>query len=406
MKRFVILGLTVVLTVGIMAAALAFAVHKTSAALQPAAIDLSAKGPSVGVDNDNNQFVFWKGTNQQLEEAVYNADTGTFNGPNDLRSVGSDMASAPSVAVQNFGGGFLSGGHRFGAQFVFWRGTTNDLWYAYWAGSWQGAFEVPGVANVASTPSAAFNNIQNVWGPGKSEVTIFWQGTDGLLWYIRLTDPLGGVDGISGSSQFVGPHQATFFGDSLGTLGSPPGASNTSIATFAMDGGILNGRGLVTWKGSTNSDFWFVPYTIDMNSGDLTINNIAKNVANEVPHPAGWNDVNGGPSAVEEYFSTAQTGGTIFDLAWQDSNHDIEFAHISGDQTNPNPTGFSNAGPLGIPLPLAASAPSIGYWEGNSLTDQRYYIFYKGQDEILHEENWNPTEGHWASHSYPQFGTL
>jgi hypothetical protein len=385
MKRFVILGLTVVLTVGIIAAALAFAVPKSSAA-----IDLSARGPSVGVDDDNNQFVFWKGTNNQLEEAFYTAATNTWSSTAiDLRSVGFNMNSAPSVAVQNLGGGFLSGGQRYGAQFVFWRGTTNDLWYAYWAGSWQGAFEVPGVTNVASTPSAAFNNIRGSWGPGYSEISIFWQGTDGFLWYIRLTNPLGGVDGISGSPQFVGPHQATFFGESLGTLGSPPGASNTSIAGFTAGGGV-NGQGAVTWKGATNSNLWYVPYSISLKTGDLTITNIAQKVSK-------W-DINGGPSAVEEYFTTQQTSGLLFDLAWQDNNHDIEYA--SSDLS----TYFQGSNALGA-YP-AASAPSIGYWQGNSLTDTRIYIFYKGQDGYLHEEYYNQTQQKWHAYSYPQYGTL
>jgi hypothetical protein len=89
---------------------------KSSAALQTPAVDLSAKGPSVGVDVNNNQFVFWKGsTNTKLREAVYTADTGSWsNGTIDLRGVGPDLASQPSVAVANFGG-FLSGGHRYGA---------------------------------------------------------------------------------------------------------------------------------------------------------------------------------------------------------------------------------------------------------------------------------------------------
>lgn len=396
MKRFIILGLTVVLAaVGITAGALAFAVPKTSAAT-----DLSARGPAVGVDGNDNQFVFWRGQNGELEQAVRNADTGTFNG-NNLSNLSSNMGSEPTVAVANFGG-FLSGGHRFGAQFVFWKGTQNGMWYTYWDGSWHTPVQVPGVTNVTATPSAAFNSILNEWGPGMSEVTVFWESTEGTLWFIRLTNPLGGDPGIAGSPQFTSAHEATFSGESLGMLGSAPGASNSSIVNDSMAGGLLDGRGLVTWKGATNSDFWYVPYTIDANSGDLTINNIAKNVAKEVPNPAGWNDVNGGPTAVEEY--RASKNVTLFDLAWQDNNHDMEFAHASGDQTKPNPSGFSDAGPLGDPEP-AASAPSIGYWPGEDPQfDAHIYIFYKGQDGFLHEENWNGTN--WVSHSYPQFGIL
>jgi hypothetical protein len=398
MKRFIILGLTVVLTaVGITAGALAFAVPKTSAAT-----DLSARGPSVGVDFNDNQFVFWRGQNQELEEAVYNASTGTFNG-NNLSNLSSNMGSEPTVAVANFGG-FLSGGTRFGAQFVFWKGTSNGLWYTFWDGSWHTPIQVPGATNVTATPSAAFNSIRNEWGPGNSEVTVFWESsTDGTLWFVRLTDPLGGHDNgdgthIAGSPQFTSPHEATFAGETLGTLGSAPGASNSSVATIGQAGNTANGQGQVTWNGFTTSSLWYVPYSISLQTGDLTITNIAKNAASH-----GWNNVNGGPSATQEYALSTLDNIYMYDLTWQDNNHDIEYASASADPTTGDLNEFQSPNALGASP--AASAPTIGYWFGNDpLFDAHIYIFYKGQDGFLHEEYFNSSA--WHAYYYPQFGIL
>lgn len=389
MKRFPILGLIVVLAVGLAGGALAFTAPHASAA-----IDLSARGPSVGVDRDNNQFVFWKGsTNTNLYEAVWTAATGSWSsGAINLGDVGNNLASAPSVAVATVGEGFLSGDTRYGAQFVFWRGSTDDLWYAFWAGQWYGAFEVPGPSNVASTPSAAFNNIFDEWGSGGSEVTVFWQGTDGLLYFIRLTNPLGGLFGLSGTPQWVGPHEATYSGASLGTLGSPPAASNTSEVGFNLSGAVVDGHGIVTWHGSTNNSLWYVPYTIG-ESGDLTIRSNATK--------SGWDNLNGGPSTDEEYALTASdsnNGPARWDFAWQDSEHNLQFQTSQLSLFNP-PEQLTADGSL-------ASAPSIGYWGGNDTgSDPQYHIFYKGQDGYLHEWFFNSATG-WHSYSYPQFGVL
>ena len=390
MNRFVMFSLKVVLTLGTLAAALVFAVPKTSAAPQtPEAVDFSARGPSVGVDFNDNQFVFWRGTNNQLEEAVYNADQGTFNGPNDLQKVTTTMESEPSVAVADFGG---YGTDRFGAQFVFWKGPSNELWYAYWiGGTWQGAFEASSVANVASTPSAVFNNVRGKWGPGNSEITVFWQGTDGFLWYIRMTDP-------TGAQTFTAAHQATYNGQSLGTLGSAPGASNSSPGGVESGTGF-NGHGIVTWKGATNSNLWYVPYEIDPNTGNLTIESVAQGVSK-------WDDVNGATSATEEYAFSAGTNIQNWELAWQDNNQDLEYIKATDLTSYASPSQVPGASDLG-------SAPSIGYWGGISPNTYHYdYIFWKGLDSYLHEAYYNGAQdaagdpNFWHVYSYPQFGLL
>lgn len=60
MKRFVILELTAVLTVGIIAGALTFTAPHASAA------DRSVRGPSAGADKCGNQYVVWEDSQTNL----------------------------------------------------------------------------------------------------------------------------------------------------------------------------------------------------------------------------------------------------------------------------------------------------------------------------------------------------
>jgi len=166
----------------------------------------------------------------------------------------------------------------------------------------------------------------------------------------------------------------------------------------------------VAWKSSTNSDLWVVPYSINQ-TGDLTITNIASNVAKEATH--GWNNVNGGPSTTEEFALTARHGQYLWDFAWQDSRHDIDYASAPGPLTKTgDPHEWQVPFPLSDkPADRAASAPSIGYWASpllDPLFHAELHIYYKGQDGFLHEFLFNQSESSkgWQDFSYPQLGKL
>jgi hypothetical protein len=409
MKRFILSGLTVVLAVGLTLGALAFIAPHANAARRTAAIpsvDYSAPGPSVGVDRQDNQFVFWKGsTNTKLWEAVYTAGSGWSSGAIDLGNVGSNLASEPSVAVANFGG-FLtspSGNVRDGAQFVAWNNGSGNLFWAYWAGSvssrgsgWVSKGSVPGVSNASGTPSVAFNNHSDEWGPGGSEISIWYEGNDSHLYFVRIADPLGGTNGIGGSLHYYGPFQATFNGQSLGQLGSNPGASDSAPAGY---GPFVDspGEGQVEWNGATNNSLYYVQYQVDFSSGGITITSPSIKID-------GWDGL-GHPDTTVEYLPAQTLSAApvvVFDSAWEDvNNHGLDFGFNS-------PGEFLASQNLPLTLGNLGSAPSIGYWPGANAnpnsTNPHYYIFFTGQDGLLHEEFYNGST--WKDYKFSQFGQL
>jgi hypothetical protein len=323
------------------------------------AADYAARGPSAGADQFGDQFVFWRGsTNSELYEAYYSAYTNSWSGALNLSQMGK-LGSEPSVAVSD-SGGYLSNGNRMGAQYVYWKGNNGHLWYAYWAGSWNGAFDT-GIGNIASQPSAVFNDVGGV-----PQVTVFWESTtDSSLSYVRIANP------ASANPTYYGPHPATFNGQGFGTLGSSPGASNSTPTSIGGDG-----YGVVAWKGSTNQNLWEVSYSINWQDGALSFDSLPFKASQ-------WGNLNSGPSVTAVYTTSQNTWYYV----WEDSSQNLYFAIAS------EPAGKLDSG-LG-------SAPSIA-WSAATFSD--VYVFWKGQDGYLKEAFFNGTT--WKSYSYPSFGIL
>jgi hypothetical protein len=149
--------------------------------------------------------VFWKGTDGNLWEAYWSCGSG-WHGP--LKVGMGPLGSQPTVGVW-----------ASGQQDVFWKGTDGNLWEAYWNNGWHGPYN-QGMGPLGSAPSAVVNNAF-----GQDDV--FWDGTDGNLW-----------EGYWAGS-WHGPSKV-----GMGPLGSQP-----SVGVWA------NGQQDVFWRG-TDGNLW------------------------------------------------------------------------------------------------------------------------------------------------------
>ena len=173
---------------GANAAALApkAAAAPTVTAVSPPAADASAsaRGPATVADGYGNEFVFWKGANGGLWEAVHYARSNRWGKAHDLNM--GKLGSEPTVAITNQT--FDSGGAALNAQYVYWRGANGKLVMAYWAGKWHGpVYLATGV--ICSQPAATF-----VDGSDGPMMIVIWKG---------LADPKCGNDSFGSHFWFV-----------------------------------------------------------------------------------------------------------------------------------------------------------------------------------------------------------
>ena len=108
----------------------------------------------------STQLVYWQGTNNHLYEAWY---TGTWNGPIDVVAGSASLASAPSVAVSG------------STQLVFWRGTNRHLYEAWYTGSWNG----PADLSAASLGGALLGTSPGVSVAPDGTQLVFWGDSGG-----------------------------------------------------------------------------------------------------------------------------------------------------------------------------------------------------------------------------------
>jgi hypothetical protein len=189
-----------------------------------------ASAPATTITPGHQQLIFWQGTNNDLWEAWYTPGFG-WSGPVDwsanLHSPG-NVLSAPSLV--------LTPG---GQQLIFWQGTGNDLFEAWytpgfgWSGpvDWSANLHSPG--NVLSAPSLVLT-------PGGQQL-IFWQGSGNDLFEAWYTPGNGWSGPVDWSAQL----------HSTGNVNSAP--------SVILTPGV-NGQQLLFWQG-TNDDLWEAWYT-------------------------------------------------------------------------------------------------------------------------------------------------
>jgi hypothetical protein len=77
-------------------------------------------GPSAVVAADSKQFVFWKGIDGNLWQAIWDGSAWSARSPFGMGPLG----SGPTAGVD-----------RNDATYVLWKGADGNLWQAYWDGS-------------------------------------------------------------------------------------------------------------------------------------------------------------------------------------------------------------------------------------------------------------------------------
>lgn len=203
-----------------------------------------ASAPTVTFTPDGGQqLAFWQGINGDLWEAWYTLATHTWNAQ-DLSAVRSlqgagAVASTPTIT-------FTPGG---GQQLVFWRGSNDDIWEAWYTvatNTWSSAdlnatwLGGTGAGTVASQLTVLLT-------PGGGQQLAFWKGTNGHVWEAWYT--------VATATWNVQDLTAARF----------PTATNTE---FQPDVLLTAGAGqqLIFYAGASTGDLWEAWYTVATNT--------------------------------------------------------------------------------------------------------------------------------------------
>jgi Concanavalin A-like lectin/glucanases superfamily len=253
--------------------------------------------------------VFWQGpgSSYSLEQARGQV-TGSLTGPAD-DGMGA-LGSAPAA-----------GADANGNIYVYWRGTDDNLWEAYWNGSaWLGPYN-RGMGALGSQPSVAISSNGTAY--------VFWKGTDGNLWEAE-----GPADGaLSGPTD-----------QGLGTLGSAPAA-----------GVDANGVTYVYWEG-TDGNLWEGYW-----------------------NGTGWTDADRGMGTLGSQPTVAITGNGTAYVFWEGSNGDLLEAQGPAGAALTGPTDLG-LGPLGSPPAAGLDINGLPYvyWEGTSPSCDLIEAYWNG----------------------------
>ncbi len=220
------------------------------------------------------------------------------------------------VGKQSLGDGPLGGNPKAvaaspGHTFVFWKGTDNTLWYAwYGAGGWHGPGNLGGHFAPNSSPHPVMT--------GNGTIDVFWTGVDGNLWHVYE---------INGSGSFAAPQ--SLGGGPLGSDPQPASSGRGDVAVF--------------WKG-TDNNLWAAMYK--------------PGAAWRVPVFLGSGPM-GGVSPHAAAFSA-----NSYDVFWRGTDNNVWHNYtVGGGWSGPQGLGM---GPLGGD-PIAIS-PAIGvvdlFWQG------------------------------------------
>jgi hypothetical protein len=301
-------------------------------------LPVASNGPAAGVDGNGNTYTFWENTSGGLEEAFYNGSS--WQGPNAIKVNGNGMGplgSEPTVAVASNGD-----------QYVFWEGTNQDLYEAFWNGSaWAGPNRVKDSSGdvmgpMASAPTAGIDGSGNEY--------VFWENASGGLeeteWNGSSWTSQHAVSGVSG-------------------LTSQPAVAVGS-----------NGDQYVFWAGADqdlyeafwNGSSWNGPDKVKDSSGDVT-------------GPLASPPTAGVDGSGNEYVFWENASGGLEETEWNGSSWGAQH-EISG------------MAPLG-------SGPSAAVTSGGS-----QYVFWEGTapNQDLYEASY--TNGAWVGPTDRGYGPL
>jgi hypothetical protein len=297
---------------------------------------ISGSAPAVGVNPSNDQqYVFWRGSNLDLYEAYYKA--GSWNGPENLVSTfgfGSSPASSPSVAVSSDGN-----------EYMFWAGTNGDIYEAYFtasSGTWN-TQDMTSAQSWGSTTSAVSVGVN----PSNDQQYVFWRGTNGDLY-----------EGYYKSGGWNGPQDLnTVFGFGNNIASAP------SVAVAS------DGNEYVYWRGTEGDIYeaYFTASSGNWNSQDMT-------------SAQGWGSAS---SAISVGVNPSNDYQYVF---WRGVNGDLYQAYYkAGNWTGPQ--DLASVFNVGNNI---ASAPSVSV-----ANDGNEYVFYRGFNDDIYEAYYTASSGSW-----------
>ncbi len=214
---------------------------------------------TAAADAAGDQYVLWKGQDNNLWFSVYVASTHTWTSAAAVAGQG-PLGSEPSVAYNPGNGGpaFLD---------VFWQGADNNLWMTIGSiasaaapatVTWTSPSVVAGMGPLGSKPVATY-----VTAGAQTGLYVFWKGADGNLWSVHSATVAEGTTGVA--TWPTGP--SVIPGN--GPLGSEPSAASDAAGdVFAWwQGSGNNTRVWEAWYNHTTAA-WSGPIDLGAWSGN------------------------------------------------------------------------------------------------------------------------------------------
>ena len=271
----------------------------------------------------------------------------------------------PSTASEE--SAFTSASDDDGNQFVLWKGDGGSLWSAVYSaalGTWtSAAIAVPGAGTLGSEPSALVVTVS-----GTEYLYVFWQGSDGNLWYDYGVVTPGTATSAASVGSWSGP-------TSIGGLAPLDSQPAVTYVTSGSQAGID-----VFWKGS-DGDLWSA--VLAGAGGALSLSNGPS--AHDVG-PLGSAPTAGSDGSGNVYVYWQGPGG---DTAIYESYYDAASSSWSGEID------------LGLWTGDSASAPSVAV---DRVGDQ--YLFWQGENGSLYYAYWDGTQwSGWVGVGYSPMGS-
>jgi hypothetical protein len=308
-------------------------------------------------DSSGNDFVFWKGLDDNLWMAVYSAPTSSWSGAVAVPGAW-PLGSEPSATTVSISGNEY--------VYVFWESPSAGLAYTYGlvtpgsggsptsVGSFVNGLSIGGLAPLASAPSATYVAVG-----GQKGIDVFWMGTDGNLWSAILSGAGGALSLSSGPTKI---------GD--GPLGSAPSAgSDAGGNVFVFWQGT--GNNTHVWEGwySASSSTWLGPIDLGFWTGNT----------------------GSAPSvAIGAY-------GRQY-IFWQGQDRNLYYAYWNGYWTGWITIGD---GPLSSAPSAVVTSGITGYTSASS-----FIIVWKGTDLNMWSASYNYQTATWTGPDKEPYGPL
>lgn len=316
----------------------------------------SGPSPAVAYTSAGQQVLFWQGTDDHLWEAWFD---GNWHGPVDWTANWNGTVAWPAGADLASAPAVAA---PQGQQVVFWQGSNGHLWEAWYAGGWNGPVDWTATWSGTSGWPASANPIT---APAVAVVSgqqiVFWEGSNGHLWEAWW------------SGNWNGPFDLA---NAWGTSGSV--ASGPTVA-------VGNGQQDLFWSG-TGGHLWEAWYTSSPSQAGAA----SGGWNGPVDWTAGWGGTSGWTSAndlTSAPSATVTADGSQQVVFWNAGGH-LDEAWYNGVWNGPVDWTASWNGTM----PWSASANLSNNAAVTALPGQQA-VFWGGVNLHLWEAWWANTNG-------------